>query len=341
MHGSSLTNYAKRNLLLPLDEALSVTDTDIEDAAPAAREAVTYDGKTYALPFDLHAALVHLNVDLFAQAGLVDEAGKPVMPTSTEEFLQHAEQMKAKTGKDYFGAARVKDGLGVHMWRSLVEQQGGSVLNEDGTKATVDTEEARTSLEFMDQVFGTYADPAQTYDAAQAAFLSGETAMLMNGTWVVDQYDKEATFDYQTADFPTLYEQPAIWADSHTWVVPRQKDADRPATARPSSSSATSTTTPGTGHPHRPPRRPHVGAREPGVRRGAAARQLRRHRHDERPAGAEHQQLAGRAGHADQADRLDLVPGELGRQGARGGRPPGGHGPRPVAAAGSPARRTP
>jgi hypothetical protein len=39
--------------------------------------------------------------------------------------------MKAKTGKNYFGAARVKDGLGVHMWRSLVEQQGGSVLNED------------------------------------------------------------------------------------------------------------------------------------------------------------------------------------------------------------------
>jgi multiple sugar transport system substrate-binding protein len=77
MHGSSLTNYAKRNLLLPLDEALSVTDTDIEDAAPAAREAVTYDGKTYALPFDLHAALVHLNVDLFEQAGLVDARASP------------------------------------------------------------------------------------------------------------------------------------------------------------------------------------------------------------------------------------------------------------------------
>ena len=226
MHGSSLTNYAKRNLLLPLDDALSVTKTDLDDAAPAAREAVTYQDKTYALPFDLHAALVHLNVDLFEQAGLVDTAGKPVMPTSTEEFLAQAEQLKARTGKNYFGTARVKDGLGVHMWRSLIEQQGGSVLNEDGTKASVDTPEARTSLEFMDQVFSKYADPAQTYDAAQAAFLSGETAMLFNGTWVVDQYDKEAPFTYQTADFPTLYEKPAIWADSHTWVVPRQKEAD-------------------------------------------------------------------------------------------------------------------
>ena len=135
--------------------------------------------------------------------------------------------MKAKTGKNYFGAARVKDGLGVHMWRSLVEQQGASVLNEDRTKANVDTPEARTALEFMGKVFdGKKADPDQTYDAAQTAFLKGETAMLMNGTWVVDQYDKEAKFDYRVADFPTLYQKPAIWADSHMWVLPKQKTAD-------------------------------------------------------------------------------------------------------------------
>ena len=227
MHGSSITNYAKRNLLLPLDDdVLEVTKTDLGDAAPAAKEAVTYQDKTYGVPFDLHAGLVHLNVDLFKQAGLVDAAGKPVMPTSTEEFLQQAEQVKTRTGKDYFGTARVKDGLGVHMWRSLIQQQGGSVLNDDRTEATVDTPEAREALGFMDEVFSRYADPAQTYDAAQSAFLSGETAMLFNGTWVVDQYDKEASFTYQTADFPTLYEEPAIWADSHTWVIPRQKEAD-------------------------------------------------------------------------------------------------------------------
>jgi multiple sugar transport system substrate-binding protein len=141
--------------------------------------------------------------------------------------------MKAKTGKNYFGAARVKDGLTVHMWRSLVEQQGASVISEDGTKASVDTPEARNALEFVNTVFEKYADGNQTYDAAQSAFLSGETAMLFNGTWVVDQYDKEATFDYQVTDFPTLYDQPAVWADSHMWVLPKQKEATRPVPCRP------------------------------------------------------------------------------------------------------------
>jgi multiple sugar transport system substrate-binding protein len=48
----------------------------------------------------------------------------------------------------------------------------------------------------------------------------------MNGTWVVDQYTKEAKFSYRVADFPTLYEKPAIWGDSHMWVIPRQKQPD-------------------------------------------------------------------------------------------------------------------
>jgi multiple sugar transport system substrate-binding protein len=227
MHGSRLPDYAKRNLLVRLDDRLGATKTNIEDAAPAARKSVTYEGGTYGLPFDIHAALVHLNVDLFKQAGLVDAKGAPKLPTSTEEFMAQAQQMKQRTGKHYFGVARVKDALGVHMWRSLVEQQGSSVISEDGKKANVDTPEARRALEFMDQIFARgYAERDQTYDAAQEAFLKGETAMLMNGTWVVDQYNKEAKFTYRVADFPTLYEKPSIWGDSHLWVIPQQKSAD-------------------------------------------------------------------------------------------------------------------
>jgi multiple sugar transport system substrate-binding protein len=231
MHGSSLPDYARRNLLVKLDDQVKVTNADLGDAAPAARSAVTWQGGTYALPFDIHGALAHVNVDLFKKAGLVDAQGAPKLPTSPEEFLSQAQQMKARTGKYYFGAARVKDALGVHMWRSLVEQQGGSIMNQDLSKATVDTPQARTALDFMSKVFGPYADPNQTYDAAQAAFLKGDTAMLLNGTWVVNQYDKEAKFAYRAVDFPTLYGKPAIWADSHTWAIPRQKSQD-PAKTR-------------------------------------------------------------------------------------------------------------
>jgi multiple sugar transport system substrate-binding protein len=227
VHASRITDYARRNLLLPLDQELAATGTEIEDAVAVAREGATFEDRLYALPFDVHGGLVHLNVDLFRQAGLVDPQGAPVLPTSPEEFLAHAQQMKDRTGVNYFGTGRVNEGFGVHMWRSLVQQQGGDVLNADRTAATVDSPEARTALDFMGRVFdGGFADPAQTYDAAEAAFLSGTTAMLLNGTWVVDQYSEDAQFEYRVSDFPTLYGEPAMWADTHTWALPRKREAD-------------------------------------------------------------------------------------------------------------------
>jgi len=50
--------------------------------------------------------------------------------------------------------------------------------------------------------------------------------VLHNGTWVVDQYDRETEFDYLATSLPTLYAQPAAWGDSHMWVMPGQSDQD-------------------------------------------------------------------------------------------------------------------
>lgn len=227
MHGSSLVDYAKRGLLVPMDDLAKLTKIDLADAVPAARTAISYQGADYAVPFDVHAALAHVNVDLWKKAGLVDANGTPIMPTSSEEFLADAKKVKESTGKNFLAFARVGDALGVHMIQSFMEQQGVDVLDTDGTKATLDTPQARKALDFMDQlVTGGYANGNQTYDAAQQSFLKGDAAVLYNGTWVVDQYDTDAKFTYQAMNWPTLFGKPAVWGDSHTWVIPRHAKAD-------------------------------------------------------------------------------------------------------------------
>jgi len=106
-------------------------------------------------------------------------------------------------------------------------QQGGSVLNTDLTKGNLDTPEAKKAVEFQNtMVDGGFMDGKQTYDAAGQSFLKGDAAMLFNGTWVVDSYNKDAKFTYEATNFPTLYKQPAVWADSHTWTIPLHKNAD-------------------------------------------------------------------------------------------------------------------
>ncbi|MEX2443442.1 MAG: extracellular solute-binding protein [Alkalispirochaeta sp.] len=225
MHGSNLPDYTSRGLIQPIDAYLSDFGIDPSDWTDPAQGAVSADGSYYGVAFDLHALLTHVNVDLFREAGLVDGEGNPVLPTSREEFFDHAETMMEETGKLYLATDASQFPFGVRLMFSLVWQQGSDLVSADGSRATVDTAEAREAVDFMVTMFDQgYANPEFDYTSSERAFLSGEAAILMNGTWAVDQYNREADFEYRAMDFPTLYDRPAVWANSHMWVLPAQRD---------------------------------------------------------------------------------------------------------------------
>lgn len=224
MHGSNLPDYASRDLLLPLADQLAANGVETSDWTDPAKGAVTYDDVVYAVPFDLHANLFHINVDIFEEAGLVDDEGNPIMPSSREEFMAQAQAIQ-DLGYTYLATDASQFPIGVRIMFTLVWQQGSDLVSPDGTSANVNSAEAQEALDFMLEMFDKgYADANANYDASQAAFLNGEAAILHNGTWAVDQYNREATFSYMALDFPTLYDEPATWANSHMWTIPRQDD---------------------------------------------------------------------------------------------------------------------
>lgn len=228
MHASNLPDYASRNLLVALDDVLDRADIAVDEWTDPARSAVSFDGAVYGVPFDVHTNLWHLNVDLFADAGLVDEDGAPLLPSSPEEFFQHAAQLLERTGAQYFAIDANQFALSVMMFLALLYQQGGTIVSDDGSQATLDSPEALEALRFMNEIFDRgYASPTQDYTAAQTVFLSGDAAVLHNGTWVVNQYADEAPFEYEVVPFPTLFDQPAAWANAHLWVVPVQRSSER------------------------------------------------------------------------------------------------------------------
>jgi multiple sugar transport system substrate-binding protein len=107
----------------------------------------------------------------------------------------------------------------------------------DGDQVTVDTPEMRAAITTITDLFDAgYADPTDDYEHAQQAFLDNDVAILINGTWAVEFYDREAAngeailTEYDVADFPTLFDRPATWADSHLWVVPADLKAKKPET---------------------------------------------------------------------------------------------------------------
>jgi len=224
MHQHRLLDFVERGLILPLTTPLQERGVNWEDYTTPATDSVFANGDYWGVPFDIHASLWHMNVDLFTQAGLVDSAGVPIAPTSVAELIEQCKVVQATTGQKYF-ANQWTGPMTTRLFLSLVWQQGGDVVNAAGE--IVLGPEAAESLRLMNQLASTCSNVEWDYAASQTAFLAGEAAVLHNGTWVVDQYIREATFEYQTSNIPNLYGSFAAWGDSHMWVVPVQPDGDQ------------------------------------------------------------------------------------------------------------------
>src|SRR6056297_3565554 len=149
MHQSNMPAYASRKLLVELDDYYSEYKLNPSDWTAPAQKAVSYEGASYGVPFDLHGNLLHVNVDLFEQAGLVDADGVPILPTSSEEWFEQARIMKEKTGKLYWVEDATQFPISFRLFHSLMEQQEVPVVNTDSNTVNIDTEAGRAALQFM------------------------------------------------------------------------------------------------------------------------------------------------------------------------------------------------
>jgi multiple sugar transport system substrate-binding protein len=254
MHRHRVPQFAGLGALAELSGDLEAAGIDVSDWAPAALDAVSYNGGIYGVPMDFHANLWHVNMEIMAEAGLVNDDGTPILPSSPAELMEHAAMVEAATGHDYLAADFAQFPIGVRLVLSLMWQQGENIFTEDGT-ATIDTEAARNAVTTITQLFDAgHANPQLNYADSQQAFLNGEAAILVNGTWVVDFYDAEAAnpdvalSDYYVADFPTLFAEGATWADSTCGRSPPRSSGTTPRrTPRHCRSWPSSTSTISTG----------------------------------------------------------------------------------------------
>jgi multiple sugar transport system substrate-binding protein len=158
-----------------------------------ALDAVSYNGGIYGVPMDFHANLWHVNMEIMEEAGLVNDDGKPVLPTSPAELLEHAQMVEDATGQDYLAADFAQFPIGVRLVLALMWQQGANIFTEDGTATIEHRGRKRNAVDAITQLFDAgLANPQLNYADSQQAFLNGEAAILVNGTWVVDFYTAEA-----------------------------------------------------------------------------------------------------------------------------------------------------
>lgn len=229
MHASVMPNFANRDLLTPLSGPMKALGIETQDFVPAALKNATAQDEIYALPFDLHALLFHVNMDLMKQAGMVNADGSPMLPTTAEELIAQGKKFKEATGKAFIASeSQSAEGMMVRFFDTLMWQQGVDVVSADGKTASINTPEGLNAAKLISSIYSEgLANPALDYPGSEQAFLNGEAGILINGTWGVDNYDSQAKSgkatlkNYRVANVPQLFANQKVWADSHMWVIPK------------------------------------------------------------------------------------------------------------------------
>lgn len=196
-----------------------------ETFAEATWDAVSIDGKQYAVPFDTHPIVLYYNKDKLEAAGLIGADGMPTGLEGVDGFKAALQKLK-DGGTQYGVALTTADGsFAFRLIYSLLCQQGGSIGN-DGAWLEGDNQ---GKLENAVQVISDWVSeglaPEYTdYPSTVALFTSGESAFMVNGVWEVPTMeDLEAQgklFNWGAIEIPALFDNTCTYADSHAFAIP-------------------------------------------------------------------------------------------------------------------------
>ena len=135
-----MPNWTSQGLFLDITDRIDGLP-GIDNVGQAHIVASSWESKKYGLPFIIDLSVWMYNKDLFQQAGLDPEDP----PTTLKEFADAARAVQ-KLGIDgtygtYFGGNC--GGCNVFTWWPIIWAEGGAVMNEEGTEATLNTDTAK------------------------------------------------------------------------------------------------------------------------------------------------------------------------------------------------------
>jgi len=229
-HMSRLAGYAPTGLLDPWDmEVLAEYGITPDDFADAVWSRTQLHGRTYAVPLDTHPFIVFYHPGPAKKAGLLTADGTLDADafSSPDRFLAAGRELAKASGKQGIAFGYVTDTA--QCWRlfyGLYRQTGGRFELPEGGPAEVDEDRMAEVISFMAKVVDGTANPRRLdYASAIASFVNNQTAMILSGEWELGTF-RAADKNIGAAPFPTVFGTPAVYADSHAFVLPHRDHPD-------------------------------------------------------------------------------------------------------------------
>jgi ABC-type glycerol-3-phosphate transport system substrate-binding protein len=196
--------YAASNVLIDLSEYLP---SGFFDAfTEGFRAAVEFEGAPYGVPQHTDVSAIVYNKDLFRSAGIGTLPDRLEDAWSWAEFLDVARKLRdAQTGdRTAFGMNWQL--AGAFRWLNWLYAAGGSLYNSGATETTVDSPEARRTLDMFKTWFDEDLCPANTSLKGQYVdliFPAQTIAMISAGSFLVPTLETDVTrFEYGATYLP-------------------------------------------------------------------------------------------------------------------------------------------
>lgn len=149
------SHFTEAKMMMDYEYVAPITDElknrgYYELMTPWILENITRDDEVYFLPNSMYTMGLIINMDLFEQAGLVEEDGTPMAPETFEELAEVAKIITEKTGKAGF-AFPTKENFGGWNFMNIAWSYGVDFMEQIDGKwtATFDSQEFIDSLEYM------------------------------------------------------------------------------------------------------------------------------------------------------------------------------------------------
>jgi multiple sugar transport system substrate-binding protein len=229
-HMSRLAGYAPLGLLDSWDTGLLAEfGVREQDFADAVWNRTQYRGRTYAVPLDTHPFIVFYHPDTARKAGLLTGAGDLDLDAfaGPERFVEAGRELAKASGRQGIAFGYVNDtAQGWRLFYGLYRQTGNDFDLPVGGRVTANVDAMTEVIAFMRKLVDGRVNPRRLdYPAAIAAFTNRQTGMILSGEWELGTF-RAADPEVGAAPFPTVFGTPAVYADSHSFVLPRRPDPD-------------------------------------------------------------------------------------------------------------------
>lgn len=160
---------------------------------PSAIQAITFDGKSYAIPFWGEGTALYYRKDLFQKAGISGP------PQTWDEYRADAIKLTDAANGIYGSGTGYGDGNSdcEFLSRSIIWAFGGAEFSAEGKKIVIDSPETRKAIDF---IVGLFMKDKVTPPTAlgwndsgnNTSYLSGQSAMVFNTGSIVNAMKKNA-----------------------------------------------------------------------------------------------------------------------------------------------------